>query len=128
MRSRIGEAMNFDKMPAGREMDALIHMQVFGVSGEHTMMDTDLGSKIYGDIPYYSSDIAAAIRLFDHLYARGFNVNINADHGWHARRECELTPANDPMRWVNGNADTIPLAICRAALKVPADVLTGLPA
>ena len=83
-------------MEAGREMDAMIAERVMGwIKRRQT------------DIPHYSTDIAAAFAVVEEMDC-GF---IQWDVGIF---EVELT-----KECITGfaTADTLPLAICRAALK-----------
>jgi hypothetical protein len=62
-----------------------------------------------------TTDIASAGQVADRLYTQGLNVTVTADHGWRAHWECcVLRPGDD--RLFCKDADTAPLAICRAAL------------
>lgn len=98
-----------DKMEAGRELDLLIIKAVFGLEPQECMVGGHPRG-CTGNITYppYSTDIAAAwqvvekTRLFTH---------------------CDITQLDDKWaisNWANDSsveADTAPLAICRAALK-----------
>jgi len=90
------------RVPAGRELDALIHHQV-------------LGNQVNGSCPSYSTDEAEADRL-KALLKRLSGKEIVTGHtrirgrSWFAR--CET----DPSTSTEVLADTYPLAICRLAL------------
>ena len=89
-------------VPAGGELDALIHQQV-------------LGNQIEGRCPSYSTDKVEAERLktaLKRLLGREIVTGQTRirGRGWFARYE------SDPSTSTEVLADTYPLAICRLAL------------
>jgi hypothetical protein len=119
--------MNYDEMPAGREMDALVAEKVMGyrwlkVNGIKALFPPDLKPSDVDWFPEddpldlvrwpYSTDIAAAWEVVEH------NHDVSVEH-----RAMSSTPwAVTFQRHMDGTeftgfADTAPLAICRAALK-----------
>lgn len=112
---------------AGRELDALIAERIMGwVRGRRYgngngdwIIDGKEGRRTWETTPRYSSDSAAAMQVFQRLREMDFIVVLEtAINGqW-----C-VTVEN----WEEA-ADTIPLAICRAALQATATVLHGAPA
>jgi hypothetical protein len=110
--------MDIDMMPAGREMDALIAKNIF----EWTIVKTkrnnwfELQSGLWKpddgatDFPHYSTDIAAAWQVIEKM--RG------EESGMRVYRIESMSYWQFGFRgapWAE--ADTAPLAICRAALK-----------
>lgn len=103
--------MNYDEMPAGREMDALVAEKVMGIKrgdrpGEWL---NELGNWLCDteDIPPYSTSISAAWEVVDKM-------------------DCyfKMTRSDLGLYWEFygpklgfSYAPTVPLAICRAALK-----------
>lgn len=129
--------MNYDEMPAGREMDALIAEKVMGWTtyeeyvhgplmhggGMMTLYRGD-GAQFKKDNTTHtwsvdcfcpSTDIAAAWEVVEKLadevyveYGHRPSIQSHGNVGWLVR-----------FRFHRGTwADTVPLAICRAALKV----------
>ena len=116
------------KMEAGRELDALIHEQVFGKCAHDWIKVTNKpldkkGNSIYkcskcGDRRpareamgwrNYSTDIAAAWQVVEKM-SKLYHVEIeNFDNGY------GVTLDDYSQTW-EAHADTAPLAICRAAL------------
>ena len=129
--------MKIDTMPAGQEMNKLVLVKVFGAkyfrereaqAGHIVVGAYWLGEDYYFGhysmsssssprIPPYSMDIAAAMEVFQHLResARWCYLVIDShgdDWGVH------LTPAEDNGLIIHsGSCESLPLAICRAALK-----------
>jgi hypothetical protein len=120
--------MNYDTMPAGREMDALVAEKVMGllIHAKHVCGMTGFGYELTDTCPgcrevrsgpfydgkkRYSTDIAAAwevVLLRDDWW---FDLaSFSRFTAWEVRIE------TDDSNFV-GFADTAPLAICRAALK-----------
>lgn len=95
-----GRAMNIDEMPAGREMDELVFVKV---------MDRDPREVNNGIMPRYSTSIEAAWEVVE-ILRNGFDICLIPDSGWSA----QFYPGGIPK---GANAQTAPLAICRAALK-----------
>lgn len=114
-----------DKMEAGQALDILIHEQVMGECA-HVLAETerpgvyrcgkcnaggfdfmtDYAGRIVG-VHNYSTEIKDAFRVTEKL--RAFSLSRHSDGSWHC------------WHWnkthLNANADTAPLAICRAALR-----------
>jgi len=132
-------------MEAGREMDALVAEKVMGCSvmrenyhrtlgdggkwewlrcgcigGPHNYRDDTARD---GMLVYYSTDISAAWEVIDKLLSVGMSVELNAYPS--ARYDVRIyksIPHDGGMPTTSmfaGEAldDTVPLAICRAALK-----------
>jgi len=104
--------MDIDKLEAGRELDVLVLKNVFGNEYKH-IHNTDYYRE--GDdyvlIPFYSTDIAAAwkvVEKFDEYY-----IEHNATNYPDAKIFVMLGDNIDNAI----EAETLPLAICRAALK-----------
>ena len=117
--------MTTDTLQPGRDLDAKIatlmgwyNIRWIESEGKSEMVGEYQGLRYaWAIFPRYSTDIAAAWQVVDALYERGYNVALNCYHGWETRHECEIAPDADPQRWQNANADTMPHAICLAALK-----------
>ena len=111
------DVQDIDKMPAGREMDGQVHALIFNkaVPTDHDWMhDTFCDC-----VPRYSTDIAAAwevIDKLDELFAAWFD--ILGPRGWLVNCHCSYGT-------YSGEAKTIQLAICRAALKAMKGVNDG---
>lgn len=104
-------------MPAGREIDALIAERVMGWTRSHRgARGTQFydvpgwGVRSEGAIPDFSTKIAAAWLVVEKMTERddGDCGLITTVRGW----SCEFGAAS--MKYAN--AETAPLAICRAAL------------
>lgn len=89
------------KMPAGREMDALVMEWVT----KFTVNDN-----FY--IPHYSTDISAAWQVVDKMKERGLGFAIHCGENW--RPIALFDKEESENDWIG--AETAPLAICRAAL------------
>lgn len=135
--------MNYDELAAGRDTDALIAEQVMGriiyrgpVPQEDLQILEDGGSWIgvpglglqptTETCPRYSTDIAAAFLVVAEMERRGFWCEMRTPFNQSERTTCGgywagFTP-HEVSGW-NGTADfwtpsaTLPLSICRAALK-----------
>lgn len=124
--------MRIDEMPAGRECDALIAEKVMGYTlsdlsllayPKYKLFDIESGefSGYVKEVPHYSTDIAAALPIAEKLKIS----LICSEDGWYAvvTEDVVHTCNREPnvAKEVHGKywalADTIPLAICRAALK-----------
>jgi hypothetical protein len=70
-------------------------------------------SLVLEEVPHYSTDIAAAWQVVEHLFTRGLRLSLNAFGGdpWWAEFADE-----GYEHGAQAPADTAPLAICRAAL------------
>lgn len=103
--------MNIDEMPSGREMDALIAEKLFGWKRLaicprqlHPPYMEEATHTFAHLFPYYSNDIAAA---FDVLEKLRLETDLRWRSGWTAS-----------IAGHSAIAVTVPLAICRAALKI----------
>ena len=113
--------MDFDEMPAGREMDSLVAEHAMG---RHCFCDADPANceVHHPDVLLpYSTDIEAAWQVMDEL---GLSLICGSDKVWHCGRFdlwFEVGPG-DLFDWIYGNDEGVsysaPLAICRAALKI----------
>jgi hypothetical protein len=103
-------------MPAGRELDALVAEQAMGWNVCGTA-DNDKAGIAPGQqcsavrIPKYSTDIASAWDVLMKVQDVGSLQNFGG-FGW----RCEIHATGPGTRDCAGEADTAPLAICRAAL------------
>lgn len=123
--------INIDKMPPGREMDKLIVEEVMGWHISRMYATPRFWNPAHHDkihyscdepdeVPYYSTDIAAADLLIDWLHELGLNVTVRDDATTYVIW-CDIhRPGLEPM-WerlvARARAETQPLAICRAAYK-----------
>jgi hypothetical protein len=116
-------------MKASRELDALVAEKVMGLKQVHRAYD--LGEPVtgelyfdnnqdWGTVPFYSTDIAAAWSVIDHLIAL---ASAAMDQPYFELRTCgsyyTAVWDTEERDWptVTEDADTAPLAICLAALK-----------
>lgn len=99
-------SMSVDDVPAGREMDALVHEAVFG-------------EKVYPDyiLSPYSEDLASAWRVVEKLHEQ-YQVQIFC---WPSEVIVSLFKHVGTEYVLESRAVSAPLAICRAALKVMAN-------
>lgn len=115
--------MNIDEMPAGREIDALILELIFEKKACHCKSDPSMCAfgpnhclTCDGWMPrFHSTNIAAAWEVVEKLGQKELNFFIESckpHYNWWA----QFVPHNKDDE-VHGEADTAPLAICRAALK-----------
>lgn len=124
------------EMKAGRELDAVVAMEVMDykfvahgpgsfdsghylrpiqmADGKHTEIKT-----LIGDLPAFSTDIAAAWEVVEKLGRDGWWQRLERD--WvdaEAPWECYLMPSESlNLDNASARADTAPLAICLAALR-----------
>lgn len=131
------EVTDYDRMEAGREMDAAVAERVMGEARptrEFTISEFDtamVGTPVlspqgcwYGVFEFekgdkgewvpmpYSTDIAAAWKVVERLKSLGWHVQIKMSEG----TKCLCALENDSDDWC-GYEDTAPLAICRVALR-----------
>jgi len=109
-------------MNAGRELDSLIAEKVFGLSPDECGQWFHSDDGVWRSYPElaYSADIAAAWMVVEKLGNwRGFTFLIiqhaDAQHwqaGWY-ELDCDGYESR-----ISAEAETVPLAICLAALKV----------
>ena len=115
--------MDIDTLPAGPELDALIATDVMGcrvvhcrdgtyklkVPGSFDRVDFVTAEGARSACPKYSTDWAAVGEVLDKLDAWSWEL-INHGEG------VTMTIFKDATHY-EATADTVPLAICRAALK-----------
>ena len=102
-----------DTMEAGPEMDALIESRVFDVACEELRAGIVVRLFTREPIPPYSTDIADAWDVAEYMRGQGFDVTVMTFAKGGAA--CEIARP----KWRGSEyheADTAPLAICRAAL------------
>ncbi len=111
-------------LDAGRELDALIALQVFRYTLDYEFADT-LGAPCvrelrdatdeWGMLPHYSTEIGDAWRVVEHFYQAGWGAGAEMD----GHTGCRAFVGQ-----FTSEADSPSLAICRAALQacgVPLD-------
>jgi hypothetical protein len=121
---------DYDSLPAGRGMDTRVAAEIFGGRAgrphwywsRRSSLDTE--ADLYGG-PRFSTSIAAAWELIDRLTSPVAptstyrKVHLDLDF---SKARCVIdTP--EGLR-VEAGAQTVPLAICRAALKAAAATAT----
>ena len=139
---------------AGRELDGLVAERVMGLVPCDTWRQTNLGSaggavlmrdggcehakgtcyprleitgNIHGPIggvPRFSTDIAAAMEVFEHLHRKGHMISVNAS-GEGNGYWCVVYPLRDGLVIETEYCDSLPEAICRAALQATASGEAG---
>ena len=138
--------MNIDEMVAGPELDVIIAKTIFSCDARLTRMGwNDDGGPILGlcyceNAPHsytecnhpgllerYSTDIAAAWPVVEKLKDDGLEIHTEYSYDFVARSDyavCEIwkdfKSIDPPREWeeiADADANTMPLAICRAALK-----------
>lgn len=117
--------MSSAELAAGAELDAEIERRLFGREIICSCgIDCD-------DIPPYSTDVAAAWLVVGQIIEgddTGFYLEYQPTQYWpkeqepmeparHWRAMCGLSGTD--MGWRESYADTMPLAVCRLALKLP---------
>lgn len=118
-------AVNYLNMPAGADLNALVAEQVMGWYSNGLVWCDKLGSVGYwindevrqkgSNFPAFhpSIDIAAAWEVFEFVVNQGFTMSrIHADGK--SRWLCDFK--DDPLHSIFAYGETVPLAICRAAL------------
>lgn len=70
----------------------------------------------WGFVPQYSVSIAAAWQVLEKLSADGYSYQV-LEHSDPKRGDCLCELWKDFYRWNVNHQDTVPLAICRAAIK-----------
>jgi hypothetical protein len=112
--------------PAGRELDALVAEKVMELKVDYEFSDV-LEPRVpflvdkydeWGYLPNYSTDIAAAWEVVEFLRRKFWSTNIVCwDYSVKWVVTCEYrTGHGEPKKTLYADADTAPLAICRAAL------------
>lgn len=118
-------------MNAGRELDVLVAENVMGwVRGDRYWIDPQNPDAFYGteftindtdhDIPPFqpSTDIAAAWLVLDAPILGKVLANVEVAIYKHAAGYTCQFENDESSNWYEADADTAPLAICLAALKV----------
>ncbi len=114
-------------MEAGRELDALIYEKIFGKrrpqEGEKWDGMTHFFNYMHGDwrawdgtpIPHFSTDIAAAWQVVEKLQTmKNVGLLIKAYPLEYGGRFVASVPGTQ----IQGEGETMPLAVCRVALKI----------
>jgi len=75
------------------------------------------GWDLIGDkVPYYSTDISSAFKVVEEMRRRGFDVEIVCRAFWNIAWLCIFSLREGQRNHLfDGNGDTVPLAICKAA-------------
>jgi hypothetical protein len=139
------QTLDIDTLDAGRELDAMVAERVMGWrwlnyrwhdgTSKQLLWPSDADEQPRGDdfdrlydgrlVPWdinYSTDIAAAWQVVEHFHEqRGWFVSIQSDGGWNfhnngTTKGWEVTIGREGEAF----APTLPLALCRAALKAVA--------
>jgi hypothetical protein len=119
---------------AGRELDALIAEKIFGYTLDYEFADMHIppapavkelrdGMDEWGILPFYSTEIGDAWLVVELMHTRGFWCQIRTPFEGHDTADCwaGFTPHSTsgwngrPDHWTQ--ADTVPHAICLAALR-----------
>jgi len=113
------------KMPAGKELDALIAEKVLGYQKlsfpamPKYQRPSENGIQALYDLPDYSTKIHAAWEVLEKMESLGFAWELATDLNsvW-----CEFANVHDHTKYINANGNSsAPFAICRAALLAIAD-------
>lgn len=116
--------MNFDNVPAGREMDKLIARLMGWTWDEESARSPTDGrnwrkpSDPWWWLPHYSTDVGDAWEVVEKFRLFVMPWGSAEDGAWVA---ADKRDANCRFTSVLEHADTAPLAICRAALKLAKD-------
>lgn len=108
-----GDGMNIETMPAGDEIDDMVWTKVMGGKPDQFAM----GSDGYAWSP--STRIAHAWEVVEHLYA-GIGIAGAVGGAWEVSLSTDIGDPTQDRVEVEAEGDTLPLAICRAALKAVA--------
>lgn len=120
-----------------REIDVLVAQKLFGLDvqevrhGYITAGNDTLGpgNKFYVykgftfSLPYYASEGDPMMLVVERMIERGWRLNLNTDHnlvtGWHGWTVFFSLGeyGEKDFRQVRASADTLPRAVCEAALK-----------
>jgi hypothetical protein len=110
------------KMPAGYEIDALVLASVFGVMAFRDNCGRPYKIGFFQEnepVPNYSGDMSSAWAVVEKILDGNRDIAIRSSaHGWHVTIETKF------FEYV-ANAETIPLAICQAALLTVIPVTEG---
>lgn len=110
-----------DGMEAGRELDMLVSKEIMGANYPRLTQETieTFGYERSYDgggwninVPDYSTDISAAWEVVEKCSHMSMEKTVHDDGG--ITFYCEVSINNCMIQWAD--ADTAPLAICRAAL------------
>lgn len=122
--------MNIDEMQAGREMDALVAEKVMGWTTRFAKLCDYEPLRVWSngavtyyddDLPRFSTYIAAAWMVVEKFKADGamFSLDFgNGKNGFSCYIRMNEKDKSGHSNEAFATADTAPLAICRAALKV----------
>jgi len=110
------------KMEAGPELDRLVAEQIMGWREGQDTLKLQGGVGILGEkaIPRYSTDIAAAMEVIERLLEKRLRVSMYSPWGDrnepHAIPEWTVFVLSNHGLGIEMEGETLPLAICRAAL------------
>jgi hypothetical protein len=108
----LSEALN---LPAGRKFDAVVAWKVFGWNSSIIETADELamlpGTSADQLLPYYSSSIDAAFGVVERLRERWPVCRIEVQKNWYRVEYFQ------PSYQLDDIAQSLPLAICRAALR-----------
>jgi len=116
--------MKIDDIPAGRKLDALVAERVFGASRRDVWYYYDSPkNEVSASVPHYSTDIKAAWEVVNWIEANRWTFILTGPE--YLNEEGKLVggykaifiDSRSERPAVRATADTLPLAICRAALK-----------
>ena len=119
------------EMPAGREMDALIAEKVIGWRIDELTAYSPSGSSCArhpkGDwwLNYYSTNMDAAWEIVEKFVSKGYGVHVYRHGDWNDKNGKRYWQSYMDFRFPIVDADTAPLAICRAALLAVMDASSG---
>lgn len=107
-------------MPAGREMDALIGEYVFGwkkgTFPVYEPMKSKHGDYIVRPIAQYSTDIAVAWEVVEWIQKNGYSFELTEHADPQGDYILQVWRRDMERDDFIARAETVPLAICRAAL------------
>jgi len=115
-------AQDIDSMPAGNKMDELVAEKVFGLTITHKKAEQwHVNESTYvmrpdgavSDLPFYSTDIQAAWLIFERFFQ---DSSAMIGRCWTPHKEWAIFSPYDGCT-VEESAETVPLLICRYALK-----------
>lgn len=114
--------MNIDEMQAGGKLNCLIAEKLF--DWHDASWDCECNSYTglppkghgYEIVPDCSTDIAAAMEVLEKIKSQMLRIDITLNVGPHLKPYVVLVIGQDGKYW-QGEAESLPLAICRAALK-----------
>jgi hypothetical protein len=105
-------------MNAGRELDALIAEKVMGLT-PHPAKEGEAPGYAIDKVPNYSTEWDAAWQVVESIERRGWWVELwygNGKYGPKKRAGCVIGAYGDDDTRFEEMDDTMPLAICAAAL------------